>query len=192
MRRSAGRQRYRFLDETAETCGARKIATGHHRDDQAETVLINLLRGCGPEGLKGIPPVREGRIIRPLLHVGRAEILEFLNREGLPYMTDSSNLNPLFLRNRIRHELIPELSGKYNPGIVEALSHTAEIIRQEDDYLQAVVRQILSQWGVVPGAGEIRLPLADLLDLHEALQGRVIKCLLEAAAPSGYGIAYGM
>jgi tRNA(Ile)-lysidine synthase len=183
-------QRYRFLDETAETCGARKIATGHHRDDQAETVLINLLRGSGLEGLKGIPPVRDGRIIRPLLHVGRGEILEFLNREGLTYMMDSSNLSPLFLRNRVRHALIPELTLRYNPAIVEVLSHTAEIIRREDDYLQAVVRQILSQWGVVPGATEIQLPLAALLDLHEALQGRVIKCLLEAAALSGYSIGY--
>jgi tRNA(Ile)-lysidine synthase len=125
-------ERYLFLDEAAETCGAGKIATGHHRDDQAETVLMNLLRGCGPEGLKGIPPMREGRIIRPLLHVGRAEILAFLDREGLRYMTDSSNLNPLFLRNRIRHELMPELSGKYNPGIVEALSQTAEKKPQEE------------------------------------------------------------
>jgi tRNA(Ile)-lysidine synthase len=183
-------QRYRFLDEAAETCSARKIATGHHRDDQAETVLINLLRGSGPEGLKGIPPVRDGRIIRPLLHVGRGEILEFLNREGITYMVDSSNLTPLFLRNRIRHELIPELTLKYNPGIVEALSHTAEIIRKDDDYLKAVVRQILCQWGVVPGAAEIKLPLSALLDIHEALQGRVIKYLLEAAAIPGHSIGY--
>jgi tRNA(Ile)-lysidine synthase len=183
-------ERYRFLGEAAETCGAQKIATGHHRDDQAETVLINLLRGCGLEGLKGIPPMRDGRIIRPLLHVGREEILEFLNREGLTYMTDSSNLSPLFLRNRIRHELIPELTLKYNPGIVEALSHTAEIIRKDDDYLQAVVRQILCQWRIVPGAAEMKLPLSALLDLHVALQGRVIKYLLESAALPGHGIGY--
>ena len=183
-------ERYSFLNEAVETCGAGKIATGHHRDDQAETVLMNLLRGCGPEGLKGIPPMREGRIIRPLLHVGRVEILAFLNREGLRYMTDSSNLNPLFLRNRIRHELMPELAQKYNPGIVEALSQTAEIIRKEDDYLRIAVRQILSRWGVFPGAGEIRLPIPALLDLHEALQVRVIKCLLEAAVKPGCGIAY--
>jgi tRNA(Ile)-lysidine synthase len=183
-------QRYKFLDETAETCGALKIATGHHRDDQAETVLINLLRGSGLEGLKGIPPVRDGRIIRPLLHVGRSEILEFLNSEGMTYMMDSSNLSPLFLRNRVRHELIPELTLRYNPAIVEVLSHTAEIIRKEDDYLQAMVRQIMSQWGVVPGVTEIQLPLAAFLDLHEALQGRVIKCLLEGAALPGYRIGY--
>jgi len=183
-------QRYRFLDETAKTCGASKIATGHHRDDQAETVLINLLRGSGLEGLKGIPPVRDGRIIRPLLHVGRKEILEFLNHQGLTYMTDSSNSSPLFLRNRIRHELIPELALRYNPAVVEALSHTADIIRREDDYLQAVVRQILGQWEIVPGAPEIRISLTALLGLHEALQGRLIKYMLGAAALPGHGIGY--
>ncbi|MBE0556578.1 MAG: tRNA lysidine(34) synthetase TilS, partial [Proteobacteria bacterium] len=75
-------ERYRFLNEAAEACGARKIATGHHRDDQAETVLINLIRGSGIAGLKGIVPVRDNRIIRPLLDVTRGEVLEFLNREG--------------------------------------------------------------------------------------------------------------
>jgi tRNA(Ile)-lysidine synthase len=134
--------------------------------------------------------MREGRIIRPLLHEARAEILEFLDPEGLRYMTDSSNLHPLFLRNRIRHELMPVLAQKYNPGIVEALGHTAEIIRKEDDYLRIVIRQILSQWRIIPGMVEIRLPLPALLGLHEALQGRVIKCLLEAAVTPGYGIAY--
>lgn len=183
-------QRYRFLDETAQTCGAKKIATGHHRDDQAETVLINLLRGSGLEGLKGIVPVREGRIIRPLLHIGREEILEFLNREGLPYITDSSNLGLHFLRNRIRHQLIPELTARYNPAIVRGLSHTAEIIRREDDYLQTVVRQLLIRWGVVPGEADILIPLADFIDLHEALQGRVIKYLLVSTAPSGNSIGY--
>jgi tRNA(Ile)-lysidine synthase len=183
-------QRYRFLDETAKTCGAKKIATGHHRDDQAETVLINFLRGSGLQGLKGIVPVREGRIIRPLLHIGRKEILEFLGREGLPYTTDSSNESLHFLRNRIRHQLIPELAARYNPAIVKGLSHTAEIIRREDDYLQTVVRRILNGWGVVPGEADSLLPMEDFSDLHEALQGRVIKCLLASATPSGNGIGH--
>ncbi len=183
-------ERYRFLDEAAETCGAKKIATGHQRDDQAETVLINLLRGSGLEGLKGIVPIREGRIIRPLLHVGRAEILEFLNREGLTYFMDSSNTSSRFLRNRIRHQLIPELTARYNPGIVKGLSQTAEIVRREDDYLQTTVGQILRRWGVVPGKEDILLPLADFIGMHAALQARVIKCLMEAASPSGNGVGY--
>jgi tRNA(Ile)-lysidine synthase len=186
----AREERYRFFHETAEACGAKKIATGHQRDDQAETVLINLLRGSGLEGLKGIVPLREGRIIRPLLHVTRTEILKFLDREGLTYFTDSSNTNPRFLRNRIRHQLIPELSARYNPGIVKGLSQTAEIVRREDDYLQTAAGEALRRWGVVPGDAEIVLPLADFIGIHAALQGRVIKRLLDAASPLRNGVGY--
>ncbi|OIP92292.1 MAG: tRNA lysidine(34) synthetase TilS [Syntrophobacterales bacterium CG03_land_8_20_14_0_80_58_14] len=183
-------ERYRFLDEAAERCGAGKIATGHHRDDQAETVLMHLLRGSGPEGLRGILPIRAGRLIRPLLDVGRAEILEFLRLEGVPYMTDSSNLSPVFLRNRIRAELIPALTANYNPRLVAALCHTAGIIRGEDDYLQGVVRRIIEGWAIAPNAAEAVVPVAAFCGLHEALQGRIIKRLLETAVPSKSGIGY--
>ncbi len=183
-------ERYLFLGETAERCGADKIATGHHRDDQAETVLMNLFRGSGPEGLKGILPIRADRIIRPLLEVGRAEILEYLGKEGIPFMTDSSNLNPVFLRNRIRAGLIPELAEKYNPRLVEGLCHTADIIRGEDDYMQGVIRRILDGWGIAPFAAEAIVPVAALGGLHKALQRRIIKLLLEAAVPSKNGMGY--
>lgn len=183
-------ERYLFLDEAAEQCGAGKIATGHHRDDQAETVLMHLLRGSGPEGLRGIVPIRAGRIIRPLLDVGRAEILEFLRRERVPFMTDGSNASPLFLRNRIRAGLIPELTANYNPRLVAGLCHTAGILRREDDYLQGVVRQIIDGWGIAPNRAEAVVPVADFCGLHEALQGRVIKRLLEDAVPSKNGIGY--
>jgi tRNA(Ile)-lysidine synthase len=183
-------ERYRFLQETAENCGAVKIAVGHHRDDQAETVLLHLLRGSGPEGLRGILPVRDGRIIRPLLDVGRSDILAFLRREGLTYRSDSSNESPLFLRNRIRSELIPGLAANYNPRLIAGLCQTAGIIRREDDYLRDVVRQIIRRWGIDPGSEEVALPVADFLVLHEAIQGRIIKFLLEGAAPSRNGIGY--
>jgi tRNA(Ile)-lysidine synthase len=183
-------ERYRFLDEAAERCGAAKIATGHHRDDQAETVLMHLLRGSGPDGLRGILPIRAGRLIRPLLDVGRAEILEFLRSEGVPYMTDSSNVSPVFLRNRIRAGLIPELTANYNPRLVAGLCHTADIIRGEDDYLQGVVRRIIDGWEIAPNTTEALVPIAALRGLHEALQRRIIKLLLEAAVASKNGIGY--
>jgi tRNA(Ile)-lysidine synthase len=183
-------ERYRFLNDAADRCGAWKIATGHHRDDQAETVLINLIRGSGLLGLKGILPVRDNRIIRPLLDVSREEILEFLNREGLSYRVDSSNLDPIYLRNRIRRYLIPDLKAGYNPRIVPSLCHMAKIVHREDDYLQNVVHQILHEWGIIPGAEDVRLPISSLLGLHEAIQGRIIKCLLEAAVPPGKGIGF--
>jgi tRNA(Ile)-lysidine synthase len=183
-------ERYRFLHETREQCGAAKIAVGHHCDDQAETVLHHLLRGSGTAGLRGMLPVRDGRIIRPLLDVGRAEIIEFLRREGIAFMTDSTNRSPLFLRNRIRNELIPELIAHYNPQLISALCQTAGIIRREDDYLTGVVLQIAAQWGIARGCGEVALHLPDFLALHEAIQGRMIKWLLEGMAPWRNGIGY--
>jgi tRNA(Ile)-lysidine synthase len=183
-------ERYHFLDETAEKCGAVKIAVGHHRDDQAETVLLHLLRGSGPEGLRGILPVRDGRIIRPLLEVGRSDILAFLKREGLAYQSDSSNESPLFLRNRVRNELIPRLAASYNPRLIEGLCQTAGILRREDDYLREVVRQTVRRWGIDPGGEEVAFPIADFLALHVAIQGRIIKWLLEEAAPLRNGIGY--
>jgi tRNA(Ile)-lysidine synthase len=183
-------ERYRFLRETADQCGAMKIAVGHHRDDQAETVLLHLLRGSGMEGLRGILPVRDGRIIRPLLEVGRAEILEFLRSEGIGYRLDSSNESALFLRNRIRNELIPELALRYNPQLIEGLCRMAGIIRREDDYLRDVIRQIIDRWGIVAGFENIEIPLRDFRALHEAIQGRIIKHLLEDASSSRNGIGY--
>ncbi len=181
-------ERYRFFQEAAERCGAVKIAVGHHRDDQAETVLLHLLRGSGLGGLRGILPVRDGRIIRPLLDVGRKEILEFLRNEGIPYMTDSSNESIMFLRNRIRNELIPELTSRYNPRLIEALCRMADLFRREDDYLREVVRQTISGWTAGENIANVAIPVAEFIALHEAIQGRIVKCLLESAAPSQNGI----
>jgi tRNA(Ile)-lysidine synthase len=180
--------RYAFLDEVALTSGAEKIATGHHRDDQAETVLMNLLRGSGLDGLKGIPPVRHGRIVRPLLDVSRNDILAFLKREGLTFRVDPSNMDPAFLRNRIRNELIPELTARYNPRIVTGLCRMAAIVRQEDAYLQDEAHRILLEWGIAAGQQEILLNRSEFNDLHIALQGRIIKQLLETAVPGGKAI----
>ncbi|MHB8769722.1 MAG: tRNA lysidine(34) synthetase TilS [Syntrophales bacterium] len=181
-------ERYRFLNDTADRCGAQKIATGHHKNDQAETLLINLIRGSGLEGMKGIAPVRE-RIIRPLLDVTRKEISEFLRAQGLQYVSDSSNCDMRYFRNRIRNVLLPDLASYYNPRIVPSLCRVAHIIRRDDEYLQDTVNRILQEWGVSPGTEEIALSTDSFLGLHEALQARIAKLLLDAALTSGRGVA---
>ena len=98
--------RYAALEEMAQEVGVERIATGHTADDQAETVLLKLLRGAGPTGMSGMPPVR-GKIIRPLLALTRAEVEAYAQAEGLGFRTDSSNQDPRFTRNRIRHEILP-------------------------------------------------------------------------------------
>jgi tRNA(Ile)-lysidine synthase len=109
LQNAARNLRYRFIERVADEQGATKIAMGHHQDDQAETVLMNLLRGSGTRGLGGIPPVR-GRIIRPLIECSRKEIEAYALHQGIPYVEDSSNDLLSYSRNRIRLQLLPELA----------------------------------------------------------------------------------
>ena len=129
--------RYQFYECVSDRIGATKIALGHHRDDQAETVLMNLLRGAGAAGLKGILPVREGKFIRPLLAFSRKEIEDFVAQLGLQPRRDATNYQLNHLRNRIRLELIPTLERTYNANLQHTLNQTAELLRAESDYLDA-------------------------------------------------------
>ncbi len=133
----AARQvRYQFYECVSERTGATKIALGHHRGDQAETVLMNLLRGAGTSGLKGILPVREGKFIRPLLAFSRKEIEDFVAQLGLQPRCDATNSQLNYLRNRVRLELIPALERAYNANIQNALNQTTELLQAESDYLE--------------------------------------------------------
>ncbi|MFA5182993.1 MAG: tRNA lysidine(34) synthetase TilS [Syntrophales bacterium] len=180
--------RYLFLDQVAGRVNADRIALGHHLHDQAETVIMNLLRGSGPEGLKGMQPMRDRRYIRPLLYTSGIEIREFLAREGLSFALDHSNEDLKYLRNRIRHELLPLLERKYKTGIERILARTAEITGREDDFMEEQVRLVLSDWKISDAMDNVCLDIAKLLALHEALRRRIIKTLLERFSPDGKGV----
>ncbi len=150
---AAGRKaRYQFYEDVAKEIGATKVALGHHQDDTAETVLMNLLRGAGTIGLRGISPVRAGLcdmgnlqvtplIIRPLTPFTRQEIEAFLASMSLVPRHDSTNTDKRYLRNRIRHELMPLLERNYNPNIKAGLSRTAEVLGAESEYLDTFARE---------------------------------------------------
>lgn len=131
--------RYDFLLSAAPG----KLATAHNADDNAETLLIHLLRGSGPRGLGGIPP-RRGRIVRPLLRCTRAEIEALLSAEGLPHVEDSSNAEDDCLRNRLRHRVLPLLRAE-NPGLSATLSRTAALVREEDAYLSGLAARAAAE-----------------------------------------------
>ncbi len=135
--------RHGALARVAREVGASRIALAHTADDQAETVLMRILQGAGPRGLAGIP-VRRGRIIRPLLEIDRAAVGAHLGAHGLTAVTDASNRDPKFLRNRIRHEILPLLAAQAGPGLPRALRRTARACRETIEALDALLRPALA------------------------------------------------
>lgn len=130
---AARKLRYAFLETAARDMGAERVATAHHREDNAETVLLHLLRGTGLQGLGGIAPVR-GEIIRPLLETSRAEIDEYVQRNTIPYVEDESNQDTRFTRNRLRLEVLPLLE-EISPGCGSRIAAAAELLREENKHL---------------------------------------------------------
>ena len=187
LQEKARELRYQALEETAARGRASCIAVGHHADDQAETVLENLLRGSGIEGLAGIP-YKRGKIIRPLLDETREEIEDFLRRMGEGFCTDSSNLKLVYLRNRIRLELMPLLKG-YNPNLVETLGRTAEIMRDEGELLDWMAASAAVQMGILFNGEVARLPVAGLLEQPAALQRRIVRQALHRLSGGLKGVS---
>jgi tRNA(Ile)-lysidine synthase len=135
--------RYQFFEETLQATGGNKIALGHSADDQVETILMNIVRGTGLKGLTGIPQVR-GYIIRPFLKIHRNDLEIYLEEKDISFRDDSSNSDKKYLRNRIRHELIPHLE-TYNPNVKKCLQEMSGIAREEDSLLSQMVRDIFNQ-----------------------------------------------
>lgn len=169
--------RYQLLKNYAEACGYHRIALGHHGDDQAETVLMRLLRGAGLHGLGGIP-MQRGMFIRPLLNVYKEEILRYCHTFEVPYVQDETNLEPIYLRNKVRQELLPLLAAEYNPEIVPQLVQLADLAREDELELQARAEEICRRhmrWQ----KGQLIFPRARFLELSTAMQRRVLRRLLE-------------
>jgi tRNA(Ile)-lysidine synthase len=173
MQEAARQLRYSAFEEISHDIGARRIALGHTADDQAETVLMRLFRGSGPAGLSGIPPVRRN-IVRPLIETGRAEIEKFLDNEKIEYMIDSSNLKENYLRNRIRLSLVPILR-EYNPDIIETLSKTAAIFRDEEKYFEIIVTKALMKLISRKTDSRIELFLSPLEIMDKAIMRRLLR-----------------
>ncbi|MCP4682412.1 MAG: tRNA lysidine(34) synthetase TilS [Desulfobacterales bacterium] len=171
--------RYQFLEDVKKRHSAQKIALGHTLNDQAETVLMRLLRGSGPSGLSGIPPCRDATIIRPLIQVSRADVLSYLESKGLKYVTDSSNLETRFLRNRIRSHLLPQLE-EYQPRIIEVLGQTSEIMRRDEQWLNKEAKKWLGNKSENRDDGSIQIHLSSFRDIPDALKDRVIRQALNA------------
>ena len=175
LEETARTMRYDFLEQTARQTGAAAIATAHNADDNAETVLLHLVRGAGLEGLTGIPP-RRGAIIRPLLTASRTSIEGYLRDQGLPHVEDSSNQDPAFARNRLRQEVLPVLRA-INPGFAATLAANLVHLRADEDFLNALARP--SADTAQPVSGGLRLPCAALTQSPRPVAVRVVRQTLE-------------
>ncbi|MBZ0219218.1 MAG: tRNA lysidine(34) synthetase TilS [Candidatus Methylomirabilis sp.] len=169
---AARTMRYEFLERVASLHKAGKIALGHTLDDQAETVLMRLLKGASLSGLAGIPAKRD-KYIRPLLSVSRKEIEGYASAEALSFVTDSTNLERKYLRNRIRLDLIPGLEREYNPNIKDTLSRTAALLRTDDEYIEKAAAKAFSSVSIEVRTGSITLDRLKLLRAHGAIIARV-------------------
>jgi len=172
----AARQvRYEFYDAVASKDGFNKIALGHHGDDNAELVLMNLLRGSGPLGLSGIAPVRENKIVRPLIRLKRSEILDYISEKKIGFVTDSSNTDPAYRRNKIRHHLIPELKKSYNPAIVDSLNRLGEIMQAEDQWIDDAIEPVFTDCVLNRASDRISLDIPGVNGVGRAAGRRIIR-----------------
>lgn len=172
--------RYAFLRRTAQDLGGAVIATGHHQGDQSETILLHLLRGSGARGLRGILPHSAG-VIRPLLDTTRDQILDYLCVHDLPHVEDSSNGDLTLDRNRLRHQILPQLR-QLQPRLDQHLAQTAQILAAEDALLDRMAAQALLH--AAQEGGTVSVPLAPLLALDAALLPRAIALLCARCDPN--------
>ena len=188
LQHAAREGRYHFFHALYQTLGATRVALGHTADDQAETLLMRLLRGSGPTGLAGIPAVRLP-FIRPLIAVSRHTIHSYLQAESLPWVEDSSNTHPVYLRNRVRLDLLPKLQ-QYNPQIVRRLTELADMLRADSQVLE----QQVDEWAM-PTLGwqgsnraEIRCGLFGTAPL--AIQRRLLRRVIETLSSTPETVSF--
>jgi tRNA(Ile)-lysidine synthase len=175
---AARRLRFQFFHQLLRKYGGGKIALGHNADDQVETVLLRLLRGAGLKGLKGMLPIREGRIIRPLMEVWKEEIVGFAQENSIPYLIDSSNLKDDYLRNRLRLNLIPLIEKDYEPGFRQIILQTSTWLRNENDFIERETEEAYKKF-IREKENSIHFEYSSYQSLHQAIQRRVIQKVLE-------------
>lgn len=169
--------RYEFFEEVAKKVNANKIATAHNSNDNAETVLMNLLRGSGTSGLKGIEfkcQKKELCYIRPLRECERIEIEGYCEERKLNPKIDKSNFEDIYTRNKIRNELIPYLQKEFNPNIIQTLNRLSDLAKQEDEYFKDIVQNTYETLKIGENEKEIILDLKKFNNLSKVIKGKLI------------------
>lgn len=195
----AGRNiRYEFFDEVAKKVLVNKIATAHNSNDKAETVLLNILRGSGLSGLKGIEAIRENKYIRPLIETTRQDIEEYCAEHNLQPKIDKTNLESIYKRNKVRNDLIPYIQKEFNPNFLKTINRLSEVATEENEYMEKIAEKEFNEINVGATIGrplfeettqnEIILDIKKFNDLELVIKRRVILYTISKVLGNTIGI----
>lgn len=175
----AGRkERYNFFEEISEQINANKIAIAHNYNDNAETILMHLMRGSGLQGLVGIKP-KLGNYIRPIIQCRRDEIEQYCREQNLNPKFDKSNENNLYTRNKIRNKLIPYLQEEFNPNIIETLNRLSNLVSQEEDYIEKEIQRNYKNILIKKEENKISISSKGLIQLDKYISSRIILSIIK-------------
>lgn len=186
----AGRKvRYEFFEEIAKQVGANKIATAHNANDNAETVLMNIFRGTGTAGLKGIEPIRDEKYIRPIIECERNDIEDYCQTNKLEPKIDKSNFENIYTRNKIRNIIIPEIKKEFNPNIVESLNKLSKLASQENEFVQKYVENIMKTELILEqSVNQLVLNLKNFNEQDIVIKNRIILTSIQKVLGNTQGI----
>lgn len=185
----AGRNlRYEFFNEVLEKTKSNKIATAHTKNDNVETVLMNIIRGSGTKGLTGIEIIRDNKYIRPLLEINRTEIEEYCKKNNLSPRIDSTNMENIYTRNRIRNLLIPYIQKEFNPSVIEAVDRLSKISKEENKYFEKITKKTYEEILVEETKNEIVLDLKKFNTLEIVIKNRIMLYTINRLFGSSSGI----
>ena len=171
----AGRKaRYKFFEEVLKKYDCTKIATAHTKNDNSETILMNLIRGTGGAGLKGIQPLRDRIFIKPLIKVSREEIEKYCDSHNLNPKYDKTNNENIYTRNKVRNILIPLIQNEFNPNIIDTLDRLSEVMTVENEFIQEIVEEKYKELLIKEEKEEIILNLKEFNKLHEAIKTKIV------------------
>lgn len=179
--------RYEFFDEVSKETNANLIAIAHNKKDSVETMLMNLFRGCGLTGLRGIE-IKEGKYIRPLINKNRQEIEEYLESEGIVPRIDESNSDNTYTRNRIRNVVIPAIEKDFNPNFIESMTRLSEIVKENDNYINLIANEAFNNILISQTEDEIILNRRKFNELDVIIQKKIIMKSIQAAVGSTKGV----
>lgn len=180
--------RYEFFEEVLNKTFSNKIAIAHNKNDKAETIIMNLLRGTGTQGLKGIEPIREDKFIRPIIEIERKDIEKYCIENNLNPRIDKTNFENIYTRNKIRNIILPYIEKEFNPNIVESINRLSEIITEEDEYLTRITEVEYKKMLIEQKKDEIILDLRTFNKQDKVIKKRLILFTISKVLGSCCGI----